>query len=366
MKCARCGAKLKIDCMYCSVCGQEAQIVPDYSLLEDDFLKELLKEEKEPEKRQKKEPKTPPKKKKKKGPLIAAALGAVILLIILIIVLINHNQNSSYEYQMEQAESCIKDEEYEKAQNYLNRAVELEEDSVEAWLLLADVYIAQDETEDAIQVLEKVLELEKDSTEAYEKLIEVYAGRKEYDEIAKIAENVTDNSIMDLFSDYLVTAPVPDMEPGEYDDIISLEISSQQGTTTYYTLDGSDPQQGEEYTEPVPLEEGETTIRLISQNELGIYSEETKGVYNIKFQEPDKPEVTPRGGTFSQPQQITVRVPAGCTAYYTWDGSDPTENSERYTAALEMPEGNNIFSVILIDEHNMCSEVSKYNFVYTP
>ena len=46
MKCAKCGAELKVGCIYCSVCGQEAQIVPDYNLLEDDLLKELLNEEK--------------------------------------------------------------------------------------------------------------------------------------------------------------------------------------------------------------------------------------------------------------------------------------------------------------------------------
>ena len=47
MKCANCGAELKVGCVYCSVCGKEAQIVSDYNLLEDDFLRGLLKEKKE-------------------------------------------------------------------------------------------------------------------------------------------------------------------------------------------------------------------------------------------------------------------------------------------------------------------------------
>ena len=38
MKCAKWGAELKVGCIYCSVCGQEAQIVPAYNLLEDDLL----------------------------------------------------------------------------------------------------------------------------------------------------------------------------------------------------------------------------------------------------------------------------------------------------------------------------------------
>ena len=47
MKCANCGAELKVGCMYCSVCGKEAQIVSDYNLLEDDFLRDVLKEQEE-------------------------------------------------------------------------------------------------------------------------------------------------------------------------------------------------------------------------------------------------------------------------------------------------------------------------------
>lgn len=47
MKCAYCGAELKVGCVYCSVCGKEAQIVSDYNLLEDDFLRGLLKEKKD-------------------------------------------------------------------------------------------------------------------------------------------------------------------------------------------------------------------------------------------------------------------------------------------------------------------------------
>ena len=47
MKCANCGAELKVGCIYCSVCGKAAQIVSDYNLLEDDFLRDVLKEKEE-------------------------------------------------------------------------------------------------------------------------------------------------------------------------------------------------------------------------------------------------------------------------------------------------------------------------------
>ena len=49
MKCANCGAEIKLGCVYCSVCGKEAQIVPDYNV-EEDILKELLEEDDMPNK----------------------------------------------------------------------------------------------------------------------------------------------------------------------------------------------------------------------------------------------------------------------------------------------------------------------------
>lgn len=59
MKCVKCGAEMKEGCIYCSVCGNEAQIVPDYSVLEDDYLRSLLTEE---ERAAKKEQQAPDKK----------------------------------------------------------------------------------------------------------------------------------------------------------------------------------------------------------------------------------------------------------------------------------------------------------------
>lgn len=48
MKCANCGAEIRVGCVYCPVCGKEAQIVSDYNILEDDYLDSLLQEGEKP------------------------------------------------------------------------------------------------------------------------------------------------------------------------------------------------------------------------------------------------------------------------------------------------------------------------------
>lgn len=368
MKCANCGAELRVGCIYCSVCGKEAQIVPDYNLLEDDYLREMLKEKKKPKSKAEKGKGTEPKKKKRRKGIIAAAISAVTVVIAgaAVVLWLNYSHNNSVSWQLSKAEESRKDKEYEQAIPYLERVLELEEDHADAWLMLAEAYQETGETKDAIAACQKVLEFEPERAEAYETLIALYEGLKDYASIQKLGQQVENESLLPLFSDYLVEAPVLSLEPGTYEEECSLEISGPSGSTVYYTLDGSPPQKGMEYQEPLHFGEGLFTLRAVSKNELGLYSDEITGIYKIQFHAPKKPRIFPRGGHFDAPQPITVEVPEGCSAYYTWDGTVPTADSEQYTGPLEMPEGNNILSLILIDRHNLCSEVLKCNFIYIP
>ena len=42
MKCKKCGAEIPKGKLYCSVCGAEVQLVPDYNFLEDDMLSDII------------------------------------------------------------------------------------------------------------------------------------------------------------------------------------------------------------------------------------------------------------------------------------------------------------------------------------
>lgn len=48
---------------------------------------------------------------------------------------------------------------------------------------------------------------------------------------------------------------------------------------------------------------------------------------------------------------ISIFAQTGCSVYYTWDGTDPTAQSERYQEPLVIPEGENTLSVIVIDDN---------------
>ena len=66
MKCIYCGAELKEGCIYCSKCGKEVQLVPDYSGIEDDYLKALITSNEAPDDTAKKNISNKPPVKPKK------------------------------------------------------------------------------------------------------------------------------------------------------------------------------------------------------------------------------------------------------------------------------------------------------------
>ena len=87
MKCAKCGAELKKGCLYCSVCGHEAQIVSDYNVLEDDYLRSLLKDG-EGEKIRRRRDRRPKKQKRRKKLIWPVLYAAVFSLPVRVLALL--------------------------------------------------------------------------------------------------------------------------------------------------------------------------------------------------------------------------------------------------------------------------------------
>ena len=114
------------------------------------------------------------------------------------------------------------------------------------------------------------------------------------------------------------------------------------------------------------LTEGSTTVKAVARNADGNYSLVTENTYEIAYEKPDYPEVSPSEGSVTAPTFVQVTIPEGCTVYYTWDGSRPTESSAVCTEPLAIPEGNNILSLLLVDEHGMQSDVLQCNYRYLP
>lgn len=375
MKCINCSAEIKPEYKICPYCGTTIQIVPDYSVYDEDDINIIVENVREVEKKpevveEKKEERVKEKeraaeiaKQRKMKITIAMVLIACMLLVItgiFIKVMIDENQSNSFSYQMKQADKAMFKGEVDIAERYYLRALALEPDNIDVRLELADLYLNEEDTDEAEMYLKEVISLDKDNYDAYRMLFGIYKDAGDTDAVLQLKEGVTNERILSIFSNYSVDAPTLSVKGGTYKSKIKLTITAKKGVEIYYTLDGSDPKvNGTKYTSGFELKGlGMHTVKVVTKNELGVYSDVVTETYIIQYDAPSDPIVTPNGGTFdNRNSYIYITVPSGCSAYYTWDRTDPTEQSQKYGAPILVPAGKNMLSVIIIDDETGLSSV---------
>ena len=160
MKCENCGAELKPGNVYCSVCGTAVQLVPDYNLLDEDLLGDIIQEEARgsstgaaPEVDYKK------RVRRKKG--LAVGITAAVLITVFFVTFYAHQKvqsfrMGSYDYQYGKAEEFFKAGDNNSAAAYYLRALSLRAKDPAASKRLASIYLEQEEEEEAIRLLEEL------------------------------------------------------------------------------------------------------------------------------------------------------------------------------------------------------------------
>ena len=377
MKCKKCGADVKNGNVYCTSCGAEIQIVPDYNALDDDISngwhsEETVERKRPPKKaepvKQPEEVKKKPMDGKKKALIIVSAFVAVVALVLGVSIAVsNHQKQNSFDYQYERAEEYKKNDLPDQALTAIDKALSIRRDDEDALLLKAEILGILKKDKEQINTLLHVTELYPKEEKAYRMLIDLYVQHQDYSAMQKLAQGVTEKPILALFDGYIPQAPVFKTEPGEYDKRIQVELTSDSNSQILFTIDGSDPiAKGMNYTQEIELDEGKTTIKAVATNEFGIFSEVVEGEYNISLLIPDRPEASLPSGTYTEKKTISITLQDGCTAYYTWDGSTPNASSTRYSGPFSMKEGNNVLSIVVINKKNQMSDVARYNYIYYP
>ena len=349
MKCRNCGADLEEGTLFCPVCGKEVQWVPEYNTLET-LIKQRELEEREKKRREmearkereKEERKAEleRKKKKHKRQVIAGVAGGIIVLGIAAFGFIYQTQINSFDHQMSQAETAYREGDYDSALQYIARARELEPDNPEAEILEARIYVRDNNESAAQSILLSVIQENPDNTTAYGELLRLYEQQGEYTAIRDLMNQASDN-MREIYQNYVCSLPEISQEGGSYSEEVTIEISNiPSGTTVYYTLDGSDPDQdSERYEEPVELtEEGTFTFKYIAYNEKSVPSDIGEEEYVISFDAPERPKIAPVSGMYEYQENIIVTAPEGCTVYYAFDET-PTVDSTEYTGPVAMPQG---------------------------
>lgn len=423
MRCANCGNELKEGSLYCDACGRPVQIVPDYNEF-DDYLDNLVGNDDRPADGQKtvrtvsdktiridepvrqqlqsagqrtrqnqdrssqserqqarqtqtKQPCEKPqadgqkaKRAQQKKIIVISAVVCVIAIIILVAAVtrnVSKSHDNSFDYQVKQAKEAYAAGDINSAVSYYEKALSIDSDNTDVRFALADIYMSKKDYDAALVLYQEIINTDPKSKEAYKKLISIYESKKDYDAIVALRDSAKDESILKLFADYTVSEPKLSKSSGKYGEAIELTITADSGTKIYYSYDSDNPfDRGERYYNPITLDkEGTYEITAVAVDDRGIKSEVASARYEIEFEAPKAPEVDPDGGTFGAQTDITITAPENCKVYYTWDSSDPSAASTEYTAPIPVPEGNNVLSVIAIEQNTgKCSDIYRSRFEF--
>lgn len=294
-------------------------------------------------------------------------LGMTAGILVVIGVLAYILYQNSYAGQVKKGYAALQTKEYAVAEKYFNRAAAKDGKRAGAYEGLAQMYMDQDNQDEAESVYLSAIASYPSSVELYESAIAFYEETDQLGRISAMLDDCEDENVLEAVSSYVSVSPQFSLEEGKYEEVQEVSLTADGGTI-YYTTDGTDPTSSStEYTEPIQLDqEGKTEIRAVSYNEKGIPSTIVSGKYTIEFPIADAPVVTPSTGQYDVPTQITITVPEGYEAFYTTDGTEPTENSKKYTGPIDMPQGQTIFSAVLRSKNGKLTQITKRNYVYQP
>ncbi len=403
MKCRYCGAAVEPGSLYCSRCGREIRIVPDYNPL-DDVLEAQIRggvddaarisenrqrtemryasggqerqriqretsgsqprqmtpreaEAKRQAARRKKQERM--RKKRQQRRILILCMAAIAALLIFIIYKFSYTGvvNSGY--------SALKKGDYTKAAEKFEKAISRKSSKPKAYEGMEELYLAQDEEEAAEEMYLNALKKQSGNAAIYKSFMEFYITTKQQEKISPVIDKLKDKELLKELNAYVVHPPSFGLEEETYDDVQQLKLESS-GNTIYYTTDGKEASASStKYKEPIQIGVGETKVSAVSVNKKGIPSLAKNKTYTVELPIADAPSVTPSTGQYDSQMKIEIVVPEGYKAYYTMDNTTPTASSTLYTGPIDMPYGNTIFCAVLADKSGRVTEVTKRNYEMT-
>lgn len=399
MKCPNCGADMKEGYLYCEHCGEDIHIVPDFEPELEYNLENTLhgigqeihgeqipqgnirdwnaNEEIEDDIMQDWDKQGNASKagfwKKFKLYFFSGILILVLLAITVAIVLIH--RHNSLDFQVSMAEKFVSEQDYDMAQQYYSRALELEPGSIELKFSLAEVFFQKNNKIEYEYLLRGIVQDKNASAEqlesAYGKLIAIYSAREDYTTINELLMASGNESIISKYQNYIAVVPDFSVKEGSYTSIQPLKLTNFGTGKIYYTLDGTEPDENSLlYTAPILLEDGQYCVKACYINELGIVSDVVTKNYIIEIEELPPPEISAVSGDYQFPINIEI-LSEYSAIYYTKDGSVPDEHSSVYSGPIPMPLGNSTFKFIRIEDGRSSEVVErtytlKMHTKYTP
>lgn len=365
MKCPNCGAKMHKNSLYCEICGEDIHIVPDFDTVIEDNMQQTILEIANEIRVESSEESTYEvdnvRKEnsrfqgKKMGRVIGAILGIATAVVgLFTIVLYMYYRLQSPDYLIQKAERYCDKQKYTEAMVVYEELIRRDSENIPLKFSLAEICFLANEKEEYEQILLEIIHSPNASMEelngAYGKLIAIYRAREEYEVIHSLLLESKNEYIIATYNDYIAKAPEYSVPEGYYNEVVPLKISAVGDGAIFYTINGDAPDENStQYTAPIVLDEGDYLIQAVYRNEMGIFSEITKGTYHITISQLTEPVISAYSGDYKFPTDIEVLEDEE-NIYYTMDGSDPDISSMQYSLPIHMPVGKSTFKFIRISD----------------
>lgn len=270
---------------------------------------------------------------------------------------------NSYAGIVRSGNKSLREKEYKAAEQTFREAIAKNAGKPEAYTGLSKAYIGQEDPEAAEGVFLDAIKQQPENADLYEAAFQFYLDTDQPMGIPALLSDAGEGVVKKL-SGYVVEEPKFSLDEDQvYDDVQQLTLTSDSGSICY-TTDGSAPDpDSREFQEPIQLDEGTNLIQAISVNKDGVPSQIARKEYVIELPIEDAPAVSPSTGQYEEARSIEIKVPDGYTAYYTLDGTDPTETSDRYDGPVDMPMGETLFKAILVTKSGRVSGVTTRNYI---
>lgn len=362
---------------------EEETIDPIVLPTERPTRKQPPKEDREP--RERREPKdatrkpAPRKKKKNSNGRLYAIVGIIavfiaILAVVLILLLGGANDikkvKLTFDEMYAQAEEFYNAKDMDKA---LEKAIAAKDmvdakngaEEIKARKLIHKIYNDLNYTGQVfLDNIEELIELGDTSEDYYQSLFAKYMEAGNTDMLRALIESVGEEQAESYLGEAVVQKPTSTASSGQHKNVLVTELKAAEGCDIFYVVNGKIGSEAQKYTGQIEiLKAGEYKIEAYAVSANGIPSATASFNFSIVEGEAEAPTVTPGAGTYSEETFITIVVPEGGTAYYTYDGTEPTTSSTEYTEPVEMLRGNNVFKAIVVDKYGIVSSVTTKTYI---
>lgn len=180
-------------------------------------------------------------------------------------------------------------------------------------------------------------------------------------------------------ADYIDTVTISKQPRTDYEYHEALDLSGGELTITYdsghteivpmtdekVSASGFYGANGE-----FPAENSEVEVTVTYTAEEGVYDPAHEGgaqfssTFKARIKELstlDAPVIDPNGGSFSESCKVSITAQEGATIFYTTDGTDPTADSNKYTAPFTITEDATV-KAIAIKENCRDSKIASAKF----